>query len=51
MKTCMRSEVLEAVTITMLVFRAADGGSMFLRNVGIYLLVHMALQPRRTTSI
>jgi hypothetical protein len=27
-----------------------DGGSIFLWNVGIYLQVHTALQPRRTTS-
>jgi hypothetical protein len=27
-----------------------DGGSMFLRNVGIYLQVHTALHPRRPTS-
>jgi thermostable 8-oxoguanine DNA glycosylase len=27
-----------------------DGGSMFLRNVGIYLQVNMALQPRRPIS-
>jgi hypothetical protein len=26
------------------------GGSIFLRNVGIYLQVHTALQPRRPTS-
>jgi hypothetical protein len=26
------------------------GGSIFLRNVGIYLLHHTALQPRRPTS-
>jgi hypothetical protein len=28
-----------------------DEGSMFLRNVGIYLQVHMELQPRGRTSI
>jgi hypothetical protein len=27
-----------------------DGGSMFLRNVGIYLQVHTTLQPKRTIS-
>jgi hypothetical protein len=27
-----------------------DGGSMFLRNVGIYLQVHTTLQPCRSTS-
>jgi hypothetical protein len=26
-----------------------DGDSRFLQNVGIYLQVHMALQPRRPT--
>jgi hypothetical protein len=31
-------------------FRAEDGGSIFLQNVGIYLQVHTALQPRRPTS-
>jgi hypothetical protein len=29
------------------IFRAQNGESMFLRNVGIYLQVHTALQPRR----
>jgi hypothetical protein len=29
------------------VFRPEDGDSIFLRNVGIYLQVHTALQPRR----
>jgi hypothetical protein len=32
------------------IFRAEDGGSIFLRNVGIYLQVHTVLQPRRPTS-
>jgi hypothetical protein len=32
-------------------FRAEDGGSMFLRNFGIYLQVHTALQSRTPTSI
>jgi hypothetical protein len=27
-----------------------DGGRMFLRNIGVYLKVHTALQPRRPTS-
>jgi hypothetical protein len=27
-----------------------NGGSMFLRNVCVYLQVHMALLPRRPTS-
>jgi hypothetical protein len=31
------------------IFRTEYGGSMFFRNVGIYLQVHMALQPRRPT--
>jgi hypothetical protein len=31
-------------------FRTEDGGSMFLRNVGIYLQVHTALLPRRSTK-
>jgi hypothetical protein len=31
-------------------FRPEDGGSMFLRNVGIYLQAHAALQPRGPTS-
>jgi hypothetical protein len=29
---------------------AKNGGSMFLQNVGIYLQVHIALQPRRLTT-
>jgi hypothetical protein len=36
------------------IFRAEvsveDGGSMFFRNVGIYLQVHMVLLPRRPKS-
>jgi hypothetical protein len=31
-------------------FTTEDGGSMFLRNAGLYLEVRMALQPRRPTS-
>jgi hypothetical protein len=31
-------------------FSAEDGGSMFLRNFGITVQVHMALQPRRTNT-
>jgi hypothetical protein len=31
-------------------FSPEDEGSMFLRNAGIYLQVHMALLPRRPTS-
>jgi hypothetical protein len=59
----MRSEVLTAVK--MLIFWLAtpfrlvgrqdfspeDGGSMFLRNVDIYLQVHTELLSRRPTSI
>jgi hypothetical protein len=30
-------------------FKAEDGGSMFLKNVGIYLQVHTALQPKGPT--
>jgi hypothetical protein len=33
--------------MTMVVFRAEDGGSMFLRNVGTHPQVHTALRPRR----
>jgi hypothetical protein len=33
----------------MFVFTPEDGDSMFLRNAGIYLQVHTALQPRRPT--
>jgi hypothetical protein len=32
------------------IFRVEDGGSIFLRNVGIYLQVHTAFQPRRPIS-
>jgi hypothetical protein len=28
-------------------FRAEDGGSMFLQNVGTHLQVHITSQPRR----
>jgi hypothetical protein len=38
-----------AVKVLMLVFTAEDGDSMLLRNIGIYLQVHMALQLRRET--
>jgi hypothetical protein len=31
-------------------FSPEDGGSMFLQNVGIYLRVYTASQPRRTSS-
>jgi hypothetical protein len=45
----MKSEILTAVKMSVLIFWADDGGSMFLRNVGINLQVHTALQPRRAT--
>jgi hypothetical protein len=32
-------------------FSPEDGRNMFLRNVGIYIEVHMALKPRRPTWI
>jgi hypothetical protein len=32
-------------------FSPEDGGSIFFRNVDVYLQVHTALQPRRPTSI
>jgi hypothetical protein len=41
--------ILTAVRTTNL-FSPVDGGSMFLRNVGIYLQVYAASNPRRTTS-
>jgi hypothetical protein len=51
----MRFEILMAVKMSVLVVtpcglvgRTEDGGSMFLQNAGIYLQVHMALQPRRS---
>jgi hypothetical protein len=31
------------------IFSPADGGSMFLQNVGIYLQVNIPLQPTRPT--
>jgi hypothetical protein len=33
-----------------LVFSAEDEDSMFLRNAGIYLRIHTASQPRRTSA-
>jgi hypothetical protein len=53
----LRFEVLTAVRMTMLFFWVVtpcspeDGNSMFLRNVGIYLRVYTASQPRTTTSL
>jgi hypothetical protein len=35
---------------TISTFWTEDGGSMFFRNVGIYLQVHTAVQPRRPTK-
>jgi hypothetical protein len=34
---------------TISIFSSEDGSIMFLRSVGMYLLVHTALQPRRPT--
>jgi hypothetical protein len=36
---------------TVSIFRAEDGDSMFLRNVGIYRRVYTAPKPRGTTSV
>jgi hypothetical protein len=55
----MRSEVIAEVKMSMLFLWVAtpcrlnpeDGDSMFLRNVGKYLGVYTASQPRGTTSI
>jgi hypothetical protein len=33
------------------IFRAEDGGSMFLQSAGTYLQVHMGWQIRKATSI
>jgi hypothetical protein len=59
----MKFEILTAMQMSMLVFRVVtpcvlvgryfsseDGGDMFLRNVGIYLQDHTALQPGRPTA-
>jgi hypothetical protein len=46
----MRFEVLTAVEMSVLVFSPEDGGSMFLKNTGICLEVHMALLSRIQTS-
>jgi hypothetical protein len=40
--------VSEEHTVT--IFRAEDRDNMFLQNDGIYLQVHMVLQPGRSTS-
>jgi hypothetical protein len=47
---CCDAEVDTSVSVqhTVSIFRA-EGGSMLLRNAGIYLRVHTASQPRRTT--
>jgi hypothetical protein len=42
--------VFWVVTLCASFFRAEDGGSIFLQNIGIYLQVNMALQRRRPTS-
>jgi hypothetical protein len=42
-------EVLRAVKMSMLIFRAEEGDSVFLQNVDVSLQVHTALQPRRST--
>jgi hypothetical protein len=54
----MRFEVFTAVTIMMMffwravsIFRAEDGDSTLLRNVGFYHPVHTAPKPRRTSSL
>jgi hypothetical protein len=46
----MSFEVLLAVKMLMLVFKAEEGVSVFLQSVGICLEVHIALQPKRLTS-
>jgi hypothetical protein len=49
----MRLEILTAgedVNISLLVFSPKDGGSMFPRNVGMYLQVYTTLQSRIPTS-
>jgi hypothetical protein len=42
---------VEAEDHTVSIFRAEEGGNIFLRNVGIFPQVHTTLQPRRPTSI
>jgi hypothetical protein len=42
-------EVFEAVRMMMMYFRAEDGDSMCLRNVGIYRRVYTAPRPRSTS--
>jgi hypothetical protein len=60
-KLIMRSEDLAAVKLSLLVFWTMTpcgsinfspeyGGSLFIRNVGIYLQVHTTIKPRRLTS-
>jgi hypothetical protein len=49
MNVNMNYEVLTANKMSMLVFSREDGGSS-LRNVGIYLQSHTALQTRRPTT-
>jgi hypothetical protein len=45
---CGLVDISEERTVS--IFSLEHGGSMLLRNVGIYLRVHTALQPRRPTS-
>jgi hypothetical protein len=42
--------VTRVVTRVDLYLGSEGGGSLFLRNVGIYLKVHTAFQPGRTTT-
>jgi hypothetical protein len=55
-RSLVRFEVFKSVKMALLLFwvvtscglfNTEDGDSMFLRNVGFYLRVHMASQPRR----
>jgi hypothetical protein len=48
---CVKCEVLSAVDMFIMVFRADDWGSMFLRNVGLYLQVLTALRLDRPTCV
>jgi hypothetical protein len=42
----MRPEFHTAIRMSLLNSSPEDGGNMYLRNVGIYLQVHTALQPK-----
>jgi hypothetical protein len=35
----------ESVDVGLVGYNAEDGGSMFLQNVGVYVQIHMGLQP------